>query len=118
MWRPILPPPSPPFHQISLPALPAPAKKLHAVRLSMLTPLAFQARIPLRPSGLPSEPFTPKSWFFALRLHFGEPGFVPSTTTFPRFIPRRWIFDFVMIRPAGVWDGWGPRCLRWSARSW
>ena len=59
---PILPLPSPPFHQISLPAVPAPPRKLQTVRFSTLTPSAFQTRMPLRPSGLPSEPGTPKSW--------------------------------------------------------
>ena len=57
MW----PVPSPPFHQISLPALPAPLRKLHAVRLSMLTLSVFQTTTPLRPSGFPSDPVTPKS---------------------------------------------------------
>ena len=54
-----LPEPAPPFHQISLPDDLAPARKLHTVRLSMLTPLAFHTRMPLRPSGLPSAPVRP-----------------------------------------------------------
>ena len=39
-----------------------PARKLHAVRLSTVTLLAFHTTIPLRPTGLPPAPVAPKFW--------------------------------------------------------
>ncbi len=57
---PMTPESSPPFHQIWLPASPAPLRKLHAVRFSMLTLSAFHTTMPLRPSALPFEPTAPK----------------------------------------------------------
>src|SRR5437588_1619614 len=96
------PVPSPPFHQSSLPALPAPLRKLQAVRLSTLTPSTFQTTMPLRPSGLPPSPLTPKSWSESLLLHCGAPGLVPSTTTRLRSMPRRWMPGVAMMSAAGV----------------
>src|SRR3954451_1927223 len=52
---PILPLPSPPFHQIWLPS----PRKLQAVRFSIQTPLALNTTIPLRPTRCPPAPFGP-----------------------------------------------------------
>src|SRR5947209_19472209 len=98
---PILPPPSPPFHQTSLPARPAPLRKLQAVRFSIQTSSAFQTTRPFSPSG-PFEPAGPKFWSAWLRLHGREPRLVPSTTTLLRFIPRRCRSGVVISTPAGV----------------
>src|SRR3954453_11784059 len=76
---PILPLPSPPFHQIWLPS----PRKLQAVRFSIQTPFALKTSMPL-PSSL-----RPKTWSFAFELQAG-PDFVPSTTTPLRDMPRRW----------------------------
>src|SRR3954451_3364080 len=75
---PILPLPSPPFHQIWLPS----PRKLQAVRFSIQTPFAFSTSMPF-----PSSPRL-KFWSFAFELQAG-PDSVPSTITPVRDIPRR-----------------------------
>src|SRR5438132_13108548 len=77
---PILPVPSPPFHQIWLPS----PRKLQTVRFSIHTLSVLKATIPERP-----ELFGPKVWSARLAEHRGVPGLVPSTTTALRFMPRR-----------------------------
>ncbi|MGA8338885.1 MAG: hypothetical protein WB761_29385 [Solirubrobacteraceae bacterium] len=101
---PICPPPSPPFHQISLPALPVPPRKLQAVRFWTDTPSALYTMIPLRPSWPPLPSEGPKFSSAAFELHCGEPGLVPSTTTVFRFIPRRVTLGVAISTAAGVSD--------------
>ena len=93
---PILPLPSPPLNQIWLPPPPEPSRKLQAVRFSTLTPLALKTSTPLRPSGFLFLPRGPRSCRRGLLGQRFGPGFVPSTNTALRFIPRRWMRDFVM----------------------
>ena len=83
------PPPSPPFHQISLPlAPPLLVRKLQTVRFSMETPFAVpvwpNTSMPLRPC-----PAGPSSWLATAPEQAGEPGLVPSTITAFRSMPRR-----------------------------
>ena len=95
----MVPLPSPPFHQISFPDDPVPARKLHAVRFSTYTSSAFQIRIPLRPTALPSGPTAPKFCAAGLELQADDPALVPSTITVDRFIPRRWMSGVVISTP-------------------
>src|SRR3954470_24343255 len=74
---PILPLPSPPFHQIWLPS----PRKLQAVRFSIQTPLTLSTTMPDRPCAV-------NTWSERLPEQVGVPGFVPSTTTWLRFMPR------------------------------
>src|SRR3954451_13899138 len=76
---PILPLPSPPFHQIWFPS----PRKLQAVRFSIQTPSALSTTMPL--------PLSPrlKTWSFAFELQ-DRPHLVPSTITPLRVMPRRW----------------------------
>jgi len=92
------PVPSPPFHQTPLPDGSDPEKKLQTVRLSTLTPFACQTTIPLRPAGIPPTE-APNCWSAGLDEHAGAPGFVPSTTTLVRLMPRRWTCEVVMRTP-------------------
>src|ERR1035437_374940 len=95
---PISPLLAPPFHQISLPDAPLPPRKLQAVRLSILTLLAFHTTIPLRPTVLPLESVEPKvCWFGSALQDPVAPALVPSTITVDRFIPRTWMPEVVMI---------------------
>src|SRR5580693_4335244 len=97
---PIFPELAPPFHQIPLPALAAPPRKLHTVRFSILTSFASQTRMPLRPSALPLVPTGPKFCAAGSELHAVEDvALVPSTITLVRLIPRRWTFDLVIRTP-------------------
>src|SRR6267378_2616219 len=84
---PILPVPSPPFHQTWLPPLrpEASARKLQTVRFSTETPSTLKISMPLRPL-----PFGPGSCSTAAALQAPAPGSVPSTITALRSIPRRW----------------------------
>ena len=95
---PILPLPLAPFHQISLPASPAPPKKLQTVRFSTSTLLAFQTMIPFNPWALPLT-FGPKFWSAARLLHAG-PLLVPSTITELRFMPTIQMSGLVTSTPA------------------
>ena len=65
---PIVPEPSPPFHQIWLPPPSAPVRKLHTVRLSIETPSTFDDLDAVAPAGWP-EPSDPRSWSLGLFEH-------------------------------------------------
>ena len=90
---------APPFHQISFPESPVPARKLQAVRFSTLTSSAFHTRIPLRPTAWPFGPAAPKFWSAGSELHAGDPALVPSTMTPDRLIPRRWMSGVSIMTP-------------------
>ena len=96
----ILPIP-PPFHHTPLPVLPAPLRKLHVVRFCTHTSSAFHTMIPFSPSAPPSNR-GPKFWALCDLLQGADPGFVPSTITLLRFIPRRYRPGFVTRTPAGT----------------
>src|SRR5436190_14702929 len=82
---PILPVPSPPFHQIWLPS----PRKLQAVRLSMVTPSALKTSMPL--------PLSPRFRFWSAGLGLQAlPDLVPSTITLLRLRPRRWRLSFLL----------------------
>src|ERR1700685_2779354 len=95
---PTLPLPSPPFHQISLPASPAPFRKLQTVRFSTVTLAAFQTMIPFSPCAFPLI-FGPRFWSAALVLQAG-PLLVPSTITVLRFMPTIQMSGLVTSTPA------------------
>ena len=67
----MVPDPSPPFHQISLPPPCEPVRKLQTVRFSTEPPSAFQTSTPLRPAGLPLAVVGAELLVRYLALHCG-----------------------------------------------